>query len=192
MNTNIYLVRHAHSAYTPDERKRPLSQKGFIAAEKVTEMLQGENIDVVVSSPYMRAIQTVEGIAEYIKKEIIIEEGFKERILAGKPVDDFDDAITRVWQDYNFAWPGGESNYHAQQRGLEALNHVLEQYKGRNIAVGTHGNIMAIIMNYFDKQYDFYFWKALSMPDIYNLTFDEKALVEVKRVWEDEGLFKAK
>lgn len=87
MNTNIYLVRHAHSTYTPDERKRPLSQKGFIVTEKVTEMLQGENIDLVVSSPYMRAIQTVEGIAEYIKKEIIIEEGFKERILAGKPVD---------------------------------------------------------------------------------------------------------
>ncbi|MGP4106285.1 histidine phosphatase family protein [Virgibacillus sp. L01] len=185
MNTNIYLVRHAHSTYTPDERKRPLSQKGCIAAEKVTELLQSENIDVVVSSPYMRAIQTVEGIAEYIEQEVIIEEGLKERKLAGKPVNDFDDAITKVWQDYNFAWTGGESNYHAQQRGLKAIKHLLEQYKGGKIAVGTHGNIMAIIMNYFDNKYDFYFWKELSMPDIYKLTFDEKALVEVKRVWED-------
>ncbi|MBP1948994.1 histidine phosphatase family protein [Virgibacillus litoralis] len=185
MNTNIYLVRHAHSTYTPDERKRPLSQKGFITAGRVTELLQDENINVVVSSPYLRAIQTVEGTAEYIEQEVILEEGFKERKLAGKPVDDFDDAIMKVWQDYNFAWPGGESNYHAQQRGVVAIKHVLEQYKGRNIAVGTHGNIMAIIMNYFDKQYDFHFWKALSMPDIYKLTFNEKALVKVKRVWRD-------
>ncbi len=185
MNTNIYLVRHAHSTYTPDERKRPLSQKGFISAEKVTELLQAENIDVVVSSPYMRAVQTVKGIAGYIEQEVILEEGFKERKLAGKSVEDFDEAITKVWQDYNFAWLGGESNYHAQQRGVDALKHVLEQYRGENIAVGTHGNIMAIIMNNFDKQYNFHFWKALSMPDIYKLTFDEKALVEVKRVWKD-------
>ncbi|MFB4168948.1 histidine phosphatase family protein [Virgibacillus sp. JSM 102003] len=184
MNTNIYLVRHAHSTFTPDERKRPLSQEGFITAEKVTELLQAENIDVVLSSPYIRAIQTVKGIAEYIEQEVILKKGFKERKLAGKPVEDFDEAITKVWQDYNFAWAGGESNYRAQQRGVEAINHVLEQYKGRNIAIGTHGNIMTIIMNYFDKQYNFHFWKTLSMPDIYKLTFDEKALVEVKRVWE--------
>lgn len=42
--------------------------------------------------------------------------------------------------------------------------HIIDKYKGKRIAIGTHGNIMAIMMNYFDKKYDYSFWKSLSMP----------------------------
>ncbi|MCC2441947.1 histidine phosphatase family protein, partial [Bacillus paranthracis] len=35
MLTNLYLVRHAHSTYTPEELKRPLSEKGLKDAYKV-------------------------------------------------------------------------------------------------------------------------------------------------------------
>ena len=34
MNTNIYLVRHAHYLYTPDELNRPLSEKGYTVSER--------------------------------------------------------------------------------------------------------------------------------------------------------------
>ncbi len=64
MITSIYFVRHAHSTYTPDELGRPLSKKGFEDAKRVTESLLSENINVVLSSPYKRAIQTVQGIAD--------------------------------------------------------------------------------------------------------------------------------
>ena len=82
MLTNLYFVRHAHSTYTPDELGRPLSDKGQVDAEEVTQFLKKENIDIVISSPYKRAIQTVEGIAEFSDKEIIIDHGFRERILS--------------------------------------------------------------------------------------------------------------
>lgn len=51
MLTNLYFVRHAHSTYTPDELERPLSERGFTDANTVTELLKGENIDHVLSSP---------------------------------------------------------------------------------------------------------------------------------------------
>ena len=72
MLTNLYLVRHAHSTYTPEELKRPLSEKGLKDAYKVKELLREENIDHVISSPYLRAIQTVEGIALTLGREIQI------------------------------------------------------------------------------------------------------------------------
>ncbi|MHA6251869.1 histidine phosphatase family protein [Oceanobacillus sp. CAU 1775] len=181
MQTNIYLVRHAHSTYTPDELGRPLSQKGFSDAEKVTKSLKEENIDIVISSPYNRAIQTVEGVARQINKVIIIDEDFKERILAGESVEDFQNAITQVWENPSFSWEGGESNHTAQKRGVQALNRVLEKHEGKNIVIGTHGNLMVLIMNYFNKNYDYDFWKALQMPDIYKLTFHKKKLGNIIR-----------
>lgn len=77
MLTNLYLVRHAHSTYTPEELKRPLSEKGLKDAYKVKELLREENIDHVISSPYLRAIQTVEGIALTLGREIQIVDEFK-------------------------------------------------------------------------------------------------------------------
>ncbi|WHY79870.1 histidine phosphatase family protein [Neobacillus sp. WH10] len=165
MLTSLYFVLHAHSTYTPDELRRPLS--GQADAEKINRIFKKENIDYVISSPYKRAVQTVEGVIDFTGKEVIIENGFKERILSEVPVENFDLAITKVWEEPAFAWEGGESNIIAQKRGVEATLKVLEKYEGKNIVVGTHGNILVLIMNYFDKKYGFSFWKELNMPDIY-------------------------
>ncbi|QCR31182.1 histidine phosphatase family protein [Lysinibacillus sp. SGAir0095] len=183
MLTNLYFVRHAHSIYTPDELRRPLSEKGCIDAEKIRQALENENIDIVISSPYKRAIQTVEGIANVINMEVILEEDFKERTLSIEPVEDFNLAITKVWENATFSWPGGESNIMAQKRGIRAMDKLLNTYAGKNVAIGTHGNIMVLIMNYFDKKYNLSFWENLDMPDIYKLTFDNKVLKDVKRIW---------
>lgn len=182
--TNFYFVRHAHSTYTPDELNRPLSEKGYIDATRVTKLLKTEEIDIVVSSPYKRAVQTVGGIAEYINIDVEIIDGFKERTLTTVPAKDFTLAITKVWEDYNFSWEGGESNFMAQKRGVETTYNLLEKHKDKNVVIGTHGNIMVLIMNYFDKQYDFSFWQNLDMPDIYKLTFDGKVLRNVNRLRE--------
>lgn len=63
MKTNIYLVRHAHSIYNTDELNRTLSDKGYIDAKRVTKTLSEEDINYVISSPYKRAIETVQGIS---------------------------------------------------------------------------------------------------------------------------------
>lgn len=182
METTIYLVRHAHSTYTPDELHRPLSKKGLHDARDVTKVLQREAIDEVYASPYMRARQTVEGIANYIGRELIIERDFKERVLANSPVEDFESAVMKLWMEPNFQWNGGESNQTAQQRGVKAVLRILRNHPGKNIVIGTHGNLMVLIMNYFDQRYNVEFWKKLEMPDIYCLTFNGKVLRKVKRL----------
>lgn len=182
--TNLYFIRHAHSTYTPDELERPLSEKGKKDAERIMALIQPDSIDVVVSSPYKRAVQTVEGVAQQYNLEIEIFEELKERTLTGKPAEDFTAAITKVWEEPNFAWEGGESNMEAQARGVSVIRHLLQKYKGKNVAIGIHGNIMVLIMNHFDKQYDFTFWNGLDMPDIYKLTFDGDRLVGVRRLWD--------
>ncbi|WIG38445.1 histidine phosphatase family protein [Bacillus toyonensis] len=182
--TTIYFVRHAHSTYTKEEREGPLSEKGHCDAENVTRLLKDGHIDVVISSPYKRAIQTVQGIANTYNVSIQIEEDLRERLLSSEPLEDFNDAIENVWEDWTFAYEGGESNDVAQKRAILCMQNILEKYKGKNIVIGTHGNIMVLLMNYFDSKYDFQFWKTIQMPDVYKLTFDNNRFISAERIEE--------
>ncbi|KSU62043.1 phosphoglycerate mutase [[Bacillus] enclensis] len=182
MPTTIYFVRHSHSVYTPEELERPLSERGKRDAARVRGILKDKNLHAVCSSPYKRAIETVEGTASFFNKKIDIYEDLKERQLSGEPVEDFSQAILKVWKEPEFSFPGGESNREAQKRGIQDFLEILERYEGKNVAIGTHGNIMVLIMNHFDPQYDIEFWQKLEMPDIYKLTFEGKSLLGVERV----------
>ncbi|NOU96652.1 histidine phosphatase family protein [Paenibacillus sp. LMG 31456] len=190
MGTAIYMVRHAESPFSiENERTRGLSPKGQKDAAAVTEIMLQQNIQAVVSSPYRRAIQTVEGLANALGLEIEIEEDLRERLLAGiyYPMEDQDflPTIEKVFREPSFAMPGGESNEVSQKRSISALRQVMNRHKGKNIAVGTHGNIMTAMMNYFDSSYGLEFWKQTSKPDIYMLRFDDSdQLIEVRRLWE--------
>lgn len=180
--TTIYFVRHAHSTYTKEERERPLSEKGQLDAENVTHLLKDRHIDVVIFSPYKRAIQTVQGIANTYDVSIQIEEDLRERLLSSESVTDFNDAVQKVWEDWDFAHEGGESNDVAQRRAVICMQNILKKYKDKNIVIGTHGNIMVLLMNYFDSKYDFRFWKTIRMPDIFKLNFHNEDLVSAERI----------
>ena len=188
MITNVYLVRHAHSTYTPDELCRPLSEKGLRDAGKVTELLSLKNISHVISSPYRRAVQTVEGIANLNKLTIVTDDGFRERKLAADSVADFQDTVLKAWENLNYALPGGESGFCAQNRGIRSLRNAIDKYRGGNIVIGTHGNLMVLIMNYYDKKYDYAFWDKLNLPDIYRLGFTDEVLFEIERIWRTKNV----
>ena len=59
----LFLVRHAHSDYGPDEM-RALSESGQRAAQRVADLLEDRGVAVIVSSPYTRAVQTVQPLAD--------------------------------------------------------------------------------------------------------------------------------
>ena len=63
----VYLVRHAKAGVRelwegPDER-RPISRRGRRQADRLVERFQGLDIERIVSSPFLRCIQTVEPLA---------------------------------------------------------------------------------------------------------------------------------
>lgn len=46
--------------------------------------------------------------------------------------------------------------------------------------------VMVLIMNYFDKKYDYNFWRDLKMPDVYQLTLDGTNFVGAKHIISSE------
>ncbi|MGP4040963.1 histidine phosphatase family protein [Gracilibacillus sp. D59] len=191
MATVIYMVRHAESPFKlGEERVRGLSQEGEIAAKRVTEILKDKDIAVIVSSPYRRAIQTVQGLALYKGLTIEEYEELKERPIKGLEyrlsTQELLKAIEHSFEGKEYCLEGGESTIQAQKRAIPIIKQLLSEYNGKKIVIGTHGNIMTIMMNYFDDRYRYDFWKSTTKPDIYQLTFDDNnSLIEVKRLWNE-------
>ena len=180
--TNIYLVRHAEVDYIPDDFMRPLSEKGMVDTEKVTKVFRNIDIDIVLSSPYIRAIDTVEGIAMDKGIDIELIDSFRERKVDDTPVEDFKTFTKLQWENFGYSLENGESLNDVQKRGIDALLKVLDKYKDKNIVIGTHGTILCTILNYFDKSHDYSFWRSIKMPDVFKLSFEGKNLKEIIRI----------
>jgi 8-oxo-dGTP diphosphatase len=63
----LYLVRHAKAGdredWQGDDRLRPLSKPGHRQAEALVDVFKDLPVDHIVSSPYLRCVQTVEPLA---------------------------------------------------------------------------------------------------------------------------------
>ncbi|PKR82725.1 histidine phosphatase family protein [Heyndrickxia camelliae] len=189
MTTYIYMVRHGESPKTGyKERERVLTKKGQIDAHRVTELLQAENIDVFVSSPYKRSILTIQELAEVAQKEILVLEDLKVRIFSAQDTRISDKELfpllERSYSDPHYALPGGESNEECQIRGIKVIKELLHTYQGKKIAIGTHGAIMTLMMGYYDNHYNLKFLLQSSKPDIYRMEFNGQNLVAVARLWD--------
>ncbi|MNI11635.1 bifunctional RNase H/acid phosphatase [compost metagenome] len=184
METIIYFVRHAESIYVEGkDRTRGLSDQGMKDAQTIRTILKSEDIDMFVSSPYKRSIETIRLAANEYKKEIHIEEDLRERTIGDFSTGTFKEAKYHVYKEMDFAFPGGESSIDAQKRSVRAITSIIDKNKGKKIVVGTHGDIMTPMMNFFNKQYEYTFWETTSMPDIYKVRIEGHDLIEVIRMW---------
>jgi len=64
----VFLVRHAGAGdredWEGDDRRRPLTNKGWKQARGIAEQLEPRGVRRLISSPYLRCVQTLEPLAE--------------------------------------------------------------------------------------------------------------------------------
>ena len=78
----IFLTRHAHagkrSEWTTDDRLRPLSKRGKSQADALTSVVGELVVGRILSSPYVRCVQTMEPLAEKFELNIAESDAFAE------------------------------------------------------------------------------------------------------------------
>ena len=194
--TTVYFIRHAEpnrsAGSTFNDRTYPLSKKGLVDRKLVTDFLKDKNIEVVLSSPFKRAVDTVADFAEKNGLEVELIEGFRERKIADDWPTDFLAFAKKQWEDFSYKQPEGESISEVQERNIAALNDVLDRHAGKNIAIGTHGTALSTIINYYDSGYGFNDFKAMVdiMPWVVKMVFHgDKCSVMTKIDLFDQELF---
>jgi len=151
MNT-FYFVRHAEPDHSwIDDCTRPLSTDGMNDRNLLVDFFRDKNIDIIFSSPYKRAFETVKVIAEYFKLNIFIDERLKER----KAGEDSNNEVLfhRRWEEFDFAEFDGESIGDVQKRNIEFINEIMMKNDGKTIVVGTHGTALSSILNYYNSKF---------------------------------------
>ena len=181
--TTIYLIRHAHAKWRQDEN-RPLSGAGSRAAAMVADCLASRPIVAVYTGPSKRSVETVEPLASRLglRPEPILD--LRERELPVVPTGEFEALVRRAWSSADDRAGGGESNVQAQARGLAVVRTVVARHIGAEVVLGTHGNLLALVLNALDPRFGYEFWRGLSFPDIYRVAFDGSAFRDVKRLWD--------
>jgi 8-oxo-dGTP diphosphatase len=105
-----YVVRHAKAGdraeWMGDDRLRPLTKSGEKQAEALADLLANEPINKILSSGYLRCLQTVEPLAA-------------RRKLPLEPVKELQEGA-----------------------GADGVIHLIQKFKGRNIVLCTHGDVV--------------------------------------------------
>ena len=183
-DTTIYLVRHAHAEWRDDE-SRPLSRAGIEAARVVADRLASRPIAAVYTSPSRRSVETVEALAGRLNLRPEIVPDLRERELPTVPPGEFAALVKEAWHLPAEAPRGGESNLRAQARGLAVLQTVVARHVGSQAVLGTHGNLLALVLNALEPKFAYEFWRGLSFPDIYQVAFSGTEFRGVERLWDD-------
>ena len=164
--TIVYLIRHSEQLKIKaiknikeddqiNNEKIILSVEGENKARQLSEREELNNIDVIWSSNYVRAMSTAKYIAYRNNLEINIDSNFNERKLGNL------ETLKELGKDKKYSYTeeqlldeklkniNGENRVEVNKRMTNALNKVLKQNEGKNIVIVSHGAaIKFLLMNW--------------------------------------------
>lgn len=154
--TRIVLVRHGETDHTTDKRfsgglasaNPPLNDLGRRHVRETAEWLAtvADQVDVVLSSPVRRTLESAEILAEVLgKDEVLVDDGFAEMEFGTwdgmtylEVAEKHPDELAAWFGDLDHAPGGGESFRSVEERVLAGLERVIEAHAGRTVALVSH------------------------------------------------------
>ncbi|ETI69603.1 histidine phosphatase family protein [Neobacillus vireti] len=175
----IYMIRHCEAEGQPFEAR--LTERGFRQAVELTEFFSTIKIDRIISSPFKRAIQSIQPLAMRLQIAIVEEPRLTERVLSNTNLPDWLEKLRATFDDLELKFEGGESSQEAMQRIVGVVEEVFDG-ETENTIIVTHGNLLSLLLKYFNKDFGFDEWQNLSNPDVFLLK-NENNSVTFERVW---------
>ncbi|TWT27433.1 histidine phosphatase family protein [Planomicrobium sp. CPCC 101110] len=177
MEKTLYLVRHCKAAGQAPEA--PLTPKGQEQAKSLAGFFKEREISGLISSPFVRAIQTIEPLASELNMAVEIDERLAERVLSTEDLPDWLERLEESFRDLDLKLSGGESGIEAMERGAA----VLEAAPDKCVLV-THGNMLGLLLKQIDADFGFEEWMKLSNPDVYEVKIWDGNRA-ISRLWRE-------
>ncbi|MEX1027888.1 MAG: class I tRNA ligase family protein [Candidatus Paceibacterota bacterium] len=155
----VFFMRHAESVknvtrtFDSGQQNFPLTEKGKGEAARAAEELRDAGIDLVVTSPVQRALETAQIVAGELGAELIVEEGLAEIKSGnwdGKQVTDGSIKESRAAycalepEAYYTAPRGetGESWKEIEARAFTTVSKTLEAHPGKTVLFVAHQGVV--------------------------------------------------
>ncbi|MBQ9318646.1 MAG: histidine phosphatase family protein [Bacilli bacterium] len=156
--TTIYLMRHSrgnldrnyinvNESFQIENEKYILSVDGEKRALKYSQLDELKDIDMVVSSNYVRAMSTAKYIAYANNIPLYIDEDFNERKFG---VDDVkklpQDFFIKQMNDEDYKLENGESRKEVYDRMIKGLIKVMKKNKDKKAVIVSHASSIAFLL----------------------------------------------
>lgn len=197
--TIIYFMKHSEAlkynnvsnndSLQLQNEKWILTNNGEEIAKEKSKLDELQNFDIVFSSNYVRAI----GTAKYFTTDKInIDERFGERKFGINNWDELpNDFEEKQFNDFNYKIGNGESINEVIKREEEALNDILNNYKGKKILIIGHSTALAALFSKgckigYNESYTYndndFFDGKWNYCETFKLELDDNKLISIKNI----------
>jgi broad specificity phosphatase PhoE len=148
--TTIFLARHGESDWNVEKRfqghtDRPLTERGREQAYALADLVAGEKIDAIYTSPLSRAQETAEIVAARVGLEPValpelreVDTGSWSGLSRADVEARFPEGFAR-WRSGGSGWEDGETYEEMAERVISALGTVAEAHPDGRVLVISHG-----------------------------------------------------
>jgi 2,3-bisphosphoglycerate-dependent phosphoglycerate mutase len=169
MGQVLYLVRHCQA--TGQEPDAPLIEVGQQQAIALADWLGETQIDRIISSPYVRAYQSIVPLSKRLGLTVEVDDRLIERVLSPVPLPNWQEKLAETFVNLDLSF-GGESSRAAMNRGIAVVHEVMQQTE-KPVVIVTHGNLLTLILKFFDEQIGYADWANLQNPDVYRVQIED-------------------
>lgn len=179
--TTIYLIRHSKPLKVNNEfnndnlqiqnEKSSLSIEGENIAKEKLNNKEFDNIDILFSSNYVRAIQTAKYLSAKNNIEINIISDLGERKFGINSWNELPENFERKqFLDENYKIGNGESQKEVRDRMYSTIMKILDKNKNKKIAIVSHSTAISYLLkNWCDIQV---------VEDKLRYSFNEKTILD--------------
>ena len=147
----LYVMRHAYTNLNEAQRVQgridvPLSNNGISLAHEIWSKIDDVKVDVIATSPLLRATQTAMIAATYIdyKDPITVIQQFVERdfgILENMMIKKAKSIFAKTEDIENY-----ENNTIFEQRILKGIHILFKHYEHKKVLLFAHSHVMKAIL----------------------------------------------
>ena len=163
MTKDFYIFRHGQSTYNlvgkiqGQTNDSVLTELGIQQAEAIGKRLLNEGIEIIVTSPLFRAVQTAKFVNKTLNKDIVKDNRFTEvdvGVVEGmhyleakeKYSEEFEKMHSNGKEYDESSYPDGETRKQVRERVFNGLEYWAENNNYNKIAISSHGIMLSQIL----------------------------------------------
>jgi broad specificity phosphatase PhoE len=165
----LILIKHASPQVQPDlpPERWPLSDEGKTKCALLAEQVAAYAPAIVVTSDEMKAEETGRIVAERLGVPHHVAADLHEHDRSNVPqlrTAEFISLMELLFRRPRDLVLGKETAVAALSRFESALDEVLMEHREGNVAVVSHGTVIALLLEKLGKRRGFDVWRAMKLP----------------------------
>jgi broad specificity phosphatase PhoE len=179
----LILVKHARPQMTEGAPSHEwgLSPEGRAACGPLAEAVRPHDPAVIVTSEEPKARETGQLVAKALGKPVETAPGLEEHDRSNVPMmrtGEFLSALANFFKEQNRLVLGKETGYQAAERFQRAVESVLDKHPDGNVAIVTHGTVLALFASENGAGDPFQLYRQLGLPSLLVFSVPDYRLVE--------------